>query len=259
MSQSEIFLSQELDGSLDAFVTSKRPPPEPVATSQEIRDRGSTFVANIYQANTPQIAKSRFLHMKHTVHRTRKASHEIYAWRCMVLKSGRTGLEGPDDFELLQGSKDDGESWAGGKVLKVMQNLGIIDAVVIVTRWYGGTMLGPARFSHIETCAMEVCQAFKQSEELRDSISILQTLDDMLAQHRAELTALTPKSEEEQGPSSTPTDQEASSASSSQRETKKQSYKDMDMTKAKRLIQARENSIKSVKAMIGKKKNSTPS
>ena len=54
----------------------------------------------------------------------------------MVLKKGQTGLKGPEDFELLQGSKDDGENWAGGKVLKVMQNLAIIDAVVIVSRWF---------------------------------------------------------------------------------------------------------------------------
>lgn len=144
MSQSEIFLSQELDGSLDAFVTSKRPKPEPVATSQEIRDRGSIFVANIYQASTPEAAKARLLHLKHTVHRAKKATHEISAWRCMTLKPGRTGLEGPDDFELVQGSKDDGESWAGGKVLKVMQNMGVIDAVVIVSRWcvsFYGTFL----------------------------------------------------------------------------------------------------------------------
>jgi hypothetical protein len=54
----------------------------------------------------------------------------------MVLKQGQTGLKGPEDFQLIQGSKDDGENWAGGKVLKVMQNLAIIDAVVIVSRWY---------------------------------------------------------------------------------------------------------------------------
>ena len=135
MSQSELFLSQELDGSLDAFVTSKRPQPEPVATSQEVRDRGSIFVANIYQATSPALAQARVNHLKHVVHRSRKATHEISAWRCMVLKPGRTGLGDPDDFEISQGKKDDGESWAGGKVLKVMENMAVIDAVVIVSRW----------------------------------------------------------------------------------------------------------------------------
>jgi len=136
MSQSEIFLSRELDGSLDAFISSTRPQPEPVATSQEIRDRGSIFVANIYRATTPEEASARVKHLKFTVHRAKKATHEISAWRCMVLKSGKTGLEGPDDFELVQGNKDDGESWAGGKILKVMQNLAVLDAVVIVSRWF---------------------------------------------------------------------------------------------------------------------------
>jgi len=135
MSQSEIFLSQELDGSLDAFITSKRPQPEPLHISQEIRDRGSIFIANLYHATTPDDAKARVNHLKHVVHRARKATHEIFAWRCMVLKPGRSGLAGPEDFELVQGSKDDGESWAGGKVLKVMQNLAVIDAVVVVSRW----------------------------------------------------------------------------------------------------------------------------
>jgi hypothetical protein len=53
----------------------------------------------------------------------------------MVLKRGRTGLGGPDDFELSVGSIDDGEQWAGDKVLKVMQTHGTIDAVVVLSRW----------------------------------------------------------------------------------------------------------------------------
>jgi hypothetical protein len=37
----------------------------------------------------------------------------------MSLKHGCTGLEGDDDFELQTGSEDDGENWAGAKVLRV--------------------------------------------------------------------------------------------------------------------------------------------
>ena len=128
-------MSPGLDGTLDVFISNKVTQPEPIAVSQEIRDRGSTFVAHIYRATTLDEAKARICHMKHYVHRQRKASHEIAAWRLMILKTGKTGLEGPSDFELIQGSKDDGESWAGGKVLKVMQNMAVIDAVVVVSRW----------------------------------------------------------------------------------------------------------------------------
>lgn len=53
----------------------------------------------------------------------------------MVLRRGRTGLAGPEDFELKADSQDDGEQWAGGKVLAVMKRLAIIDAVVVVSRW----------------------------------------------------------------------------------------------------------------------------
>lgn len=128
-------MPKALNGNLDTFILNKSPRPDPLATSQEIRDRGSLFVANLYRATTPEEAKALVNHLKYYVHRDRKATHEISAWRMMVLKTGKTGFEGPEDFELVQGSKDDGESWAGGKVLKVMQNMAVIDAVVIVSRW----------------------------------------------------------------------------------------------------------------------------
>jgi hypothetical protein len=37
----------------------------------------------------------------------------------MSLKIGRTGLAGEDDFELRTGYDDDGENFAGSKVLRV--------------------------------------------------------------------------------------------------------------------------------------------
>lgn len=120
---------------LDSFIQTSRPPQPPIAISQEIRDRGSIFVANIYPATSPALARTQIYHLKHVIHGSKPASHEVAAWRCMVLKHGRSGLEGADDFELMVGSDDDGEQWAGARVLKVMQAHAIIDAVVIVSRW----------------------------------------------------------------------------------------------------------------------------
>lgn len=57
------------------------------------------------------------------------------AWRCMVLKPGRTGLNGPDDFVVEDGCEDGGERGAGVRVLRVMQREGVLDAVVVVCRW----------------------------------------------------------------------------------------------------------------------------
>lgn len=122
-------------GSLHAFFQSNKPQPQQTAISQEVRDRGSTFVAQLFEVSTPEEALARAKYVKNVMHSTKPAAHEVAAWRCMTIKEGRAGLDGVDDFELKSGSKDDGERWAGERVLKVMQNLAVIDAVVIVSRW----------------------------------------------------------------------------------------------------------------------------
>ena len=47
-----------------------------------------------------------------------------------MLKVGKSGLGGPDDFEVVSGAED-----VRGRVLRVMQAEGVIDAVVVVSRW----------------------------------------------------------------------------------------------------------------------------
>jgi len=127
--------SHLLMSNLDEFITHKLPLPEPLATSAEIQDRQSTFLAYIFKASTPKQARDAHSHVRRVIHAKRPATHEIMAWRCMVLKDGRTGLRGDDDFKVEEGSEDDGEQWAGGHVLKVMRSEAIMDAVVIVSRW----------------------------------------------------------------------------------------------------------------------------
>ncbi|KAL7277763.1 hypothetical protein ACG7TL_008705 [Trametes sanguinea] len=252
---------------LDSFVKSSRPPPKPLATSQEVRDRGSIFVANVFSATSPDEARKAVHHLKHVAHGHRPATHEIAAWRCMVLKPGKTGLGGPDDFEVVSGYDDDGEKYAGGRVLKVMQAEGVIDAVVVVSRWYGGEMLGPARFDHIELCAREVCRTFRLKDDMATSIATLASLDDILASLRAELASITAenaKTTEADGPVETAGSASAAfegdasrSATPIVRSAKSRpNYtaleESLDVAKAKRLITARENSIKSVKVALQK-------
>ncbi|KAK7676755.1 hypothetical protein QCA50_020278 [Cerrena zonata] len=229
---------------LDSFVISSRPPPKPTATSQEIRDRGSTFVANIFQAPSLDDARRAIDYLRNVTHSKRRATHEISAWRCMSLKGGKSGLGGPDDFEVASGSDDDGEKYAGGRILKVMQAEGALDAVVIVSRWYGGEMLGPVRFEHIETCTREVCRSFVLKEQVEDAITTLTTLDSILLTLREELAQL--KAVDSAPP---PGDLKPKKPQdySSLRDT-------LDTKKANRLVTARENSVKSVKLSLAKLK-----
>ena len=48
---------------------------------------------------------------------------------------------------------DDGEDAAGSRLLHLLQILNVKDTIVVVTRWYGGVKLGPARFTHINNAA----------------------------------------------------------------------------------------------------------
>lgn len=94
-------------------------------------------------------------------------------------------------------------------------------------------MLGPARFTHIETCAVEVCKRFKLQEDLRDCRAMLSSLDDILADLRSEFVALTGK------PST----------------HKEMDYDSIeDLSKLRKLVVAREVAIKSMKTLIGKAK-----
>ena len=90
-----------MSSNLDGFVKTSKPPPKSLATSQEIRDRGSTFVATVYAASSSEEARRAVNHLKHVMHGARPASHEIAAWRCMVLQASKSGLGSPDDFEVV--------------------------------------------------------------------------------------------------------------------------------------------------------------
>ncbi|KAI0827985.1 ribosomal protein S5 domain 2-like protein [Trametes gibbosa] len=244
---------------LDSFVKSSRPPPKPIATSQEVRDRGSTFVGNVFTATSPEDARRAVRHLRNVTHGSRPATHEIAAWRCMVLSTGKSGLGGPDDFEILSGYDDDGEKYAGGRIQKVMQAEGVIDAVVVVSRWYGGEMLGPVRFDHIEMCTREVCQTFRLKDDMATSIATLTSLDDILASLRVEFATLMsnirPMDSDIKDDPPAGTESEATTSAPIMKKVRT-SYvtleESLDITKAKRLITARENSIKSVKQALQK-------
>ncbi|KAJ2611939.1 hypothetical protein EV177_003239, partial [Coemansia sp. RSA 1804] len=64
-----------------------------------------------------------------------QASHNISAYRIRL-----------DSGSISQDNDDDGETAAGKRLGHLLQLLGVENIVVVVTRWYGGTHLGPDRF-----------------------------------------------------------------------------------------------------------------
>lgn len=94
----------------------------------EFKDRGSKFLAYAYPAATEEEAMSRVeaLRKEHF-----KARHHCFAWRL--------GLDG-QRFR----ANDDGEpsGTAGRPILSQIDAAGLTDVVVVVVRYFGGTLLG---------------------------------------------------------------------------------------------------------------------
>lgn len=112
-----------------------------------LRDRGSRYAVSGGPV-TGRAGIDAFLSELKREKRYAKATHNTWA---AVLTDG-----GP-----LKG--DDGESGAGGVILKMLERAGLCDHVVVVTRWYGGVHLGGDRFAHVVTCVRAYLDALGRS------------------------------------------------------------------------------------------------
>jgi putative IMPACT (imprinted ancient) family translation regulator len=54
------------------------------------------------------------------------------------------------------GTDAHGESAAGGRLLHLLQITDCRGVAVVVTRWFGGVLLGPSRFTHINNAARQL-------------------------------------------------------------------------------------------------------
>jgi Uncharacterized protein family UPF0029 len=133
---------------------SSDPSPEgPPSISSKIEDRSSTFLA-LYSPTLP--LSSLRIHPS-----LAGATHRIAAWRCPSTQKGiYPGAPPPLDI----GWDDDGEAKAGRRVLGVMETKKV-QGTLVVGRWWGGIMLGPVRFTHIETVAKAAIEGQREAED----------------------------------------------------------------------------------------------
>ncbi|XP_064559559.1 protein IMPACT isoform X1 [Zonotrichia leucophrys gambelii] len=117
----------------------------PIHHGNPITDRRSTFQAHLAPVVTTRQVK-RVLEKLYENKKIASATHNIYAYRIYC----------EDKQTFLQDCEDDGETAAGGRLLHLMQILNVHNVLVVVSRWYGGILLGPDRFKHINNCARNV-------------------------------------------------------------------------------------------------------
>lgn len=129
-----------------------------IANSEERKPHQSHPTPNIYTGSILTERKSHFqahvsrVSCKKDIDNTMRtllknpkiagATHNIMAYR-YVNESGT----------LAQDYDDDGEAKAGGRLLELIDLMNVENLMVVVTRWYGGVHLGPARFKCINNIA----------------------------------------------------------------------------------------------------------
>lgn len=101
-----------------------------------IEDRGSKYSVSIGRVQTKDDIKI-FLHELKKNKKYAKATHTTYAVRIRSVKG------------MIESKHDDGETGAGMVILRIMQKEDVVNAVICVTRWFGGVKLMGDRFKHV--------------------------------------------------------------------------------------------------------------
>lgn len=98
------------------------------STTAEFKDRGSKFIAYAYPIHALQDVKDKMQQLKKE---HPKAVHHCFAWRL--------GIDGTQ-----YRANDDGEpsGSAGRPILGQIDSMGITNVLVVVVRYFGGTLLG---------------------------------------------------------------------------------------------------------------------
>lgn len=115
-----------------------------VISGEPITDRKSTFQAHAAHVSS-EAQINWFMRKLLENPKVARASHNVMAYR--IEKSPNT---------FLHDNNDDGEKGASSRLMHLLQILDARDVVVVVSRWYGGILLGADRFKHINNCARQL-------------------------------------------------------------------------------------------------------
>lgn len=128
-----------------------------VFRSAPLEDRASTFVGLFSPTLKPKELQS--------LPEIQSASHKMWASRGQSDQQSITGTK--RFFEV--NSQDDGEKFGGKRIEKVLESLRV-EGSCVVARWYGGVLLGPVRFDHIEAVAREAIERWQEREIKRKKL-----------------------------------------------------------------------------------------
>lgn len=134
-----------------------------ISSGEAITDRKSTFQAFLARVVHPKQAM-RVLEKLLENKKIANAAHNMWAFRV----GGEGNRKG--SAPVISRCDDDGETHAGGRMLHLLEILGATNVIVIVTRWYGGIMLGPDRFKHISNVTRNILEENGFLKEKKEAV-----------------------------------------------------------------------------------------
>lgn len=117
--------------------------------SATLTSRASTFVAHAAKVSNANTRPSLIKQLMAERPDLETASHNAWAIRTSF---GNSPL-------VQQASFDDGESGCGKFMLEIMKEANITNSLVVLTRWFGGVMLGPDRWRLMRECVNDALAA----------------------------------------------------------------------------------------------------
>ncbi|KAL2266129.1 hypothetical protein VTJ83DRAFT_5481 [Remersonia thermophila] len=144
----------------------KNPPSSPATTiaaaatwsvSPSLTLKDSTFVARAIRLTSPSQRRPLMQSLLASVPALRSATHNAWAYRLAPSPDGPSPpfgliLGGGGGGGVREESFDDGEAGCGDLMLRVMRETGTVDTLVVLTRWFGGALLGPDRWRLMRQC-----------------------------------------------------------------------------------------------------------
>ena len=129
------------------FGDNKTPKEDFVLHEHIIADRGSRYSVSFGLVHNRAEIKT-FLQTLKKNKKYAKATHNTWA--------ARLSHEGA----IYETKADDGETGAGMVILRIMQKENVSNAVVCVTRWFGGIKLMGDRFKHVQDATKYAIEHF---------------------------------------------------------------------------------------------------
>lgn len=113
--------------------------------SQRLTSKSSIFIAHAAPLTSPSQRPGLIQQLMASKPHLESATHNAWAMRTSY---GSSPL-------VQEASFDDGESGCGALMLGVMREADVKNTVVVLTRWFGGVMLGPDRWRLMRECVHE--------------------------------------------------------------------------------------------------------